>query len=210
MAEAIADMLNAPTLKAGTVLRVGLEVRGDEAKIVRISVYDRTKHTLTVALDDRSSMCRRTSRSPTPNCRPPSMNSPPVAARGNLPSIYDGIYRAAFSYGMSRDRRSKLIKLLARMSTSSRGYAVGPLGRALLAAGRTTTRCRTNSELLFVSATFGGNDAQFLSLPDARTARSTISTRTAAATASSCCAIRCRTANSAPASADAAIRSSAM
>ena len=53
MAEAIAKMLNAPALKAGTVLRVGLEVRGDEATVVRTSVYDRTNHIVTIALDDR-------------------------------------------------------------------------------------------------------------------------------------------------------------
>ncbi|TGU39144.1 M23 family peptidase, partial [bacterium M00.F.Ca.ET.152.01.1.1] len=38
MAEAISKLLNAPALKAGTVLRVGLEVRGDIAKVVRTSV----------------------------------------------------------------------------------------------------------------------------------------------------------------------------
>ncbi len=50
---------------------------------------------------------------------------------------------------------------------------------------------------------------QLLSLPDGRRHLSTISTRTAAAPSSSCCATRCRTASSAPASADAGIRSSA-
>ena len=38
---------------------------------------------------------------------------PPVASRGNLPTVYDGIYRAAYSYGMSRDMTGRLIKLLA-------------------------------------------------------------------------------------------------
>src|SRR5690606_33050595 len=33
MAEAIAKLMNATALKAGTVLRVGLEVRGDVAKV---------------------------------------------------------------------------------------------------------------------------------------------------------------------------------
>ena len=53
MAEAIAKILNAPALKEGTVLRVGLEVEGDAAKVVRASVYDRTNHIVTIALDDR-------------------------------------------------------------------------------------------------------------------------------------------------------------
>ncbi|TIN55320.1 MAG: M23 family peptidase, partial [Mesorhizobium sp.] len=53
MAEAIAKLLNATALKAGTVLRVGLEVHGDAAKVVRTSVYDRTQHIVTIALNDR-------------------------------------------------------------------------------------------------------------------------------------------------------------
>ncbi|TIX62413.1 MAG: M23 family peptidase, partial [Mesorhizobium sp.] len=53
MADAIGKLLNAPALKAGTVLRVGLEVHGDAAKVVRTSVYDRTQHIVTIALDDR-------------------------------------------------------------------------------------------------------------------------------------------------------------
>ena len=36
-----------------------------------------------------------------------------MAARGNLPSVYDGIYQAAYSYGMSRAMTRRLIKLLA-------------------------------------------------------------------------------------------------
>ena len=59
MAEAIAKLLNAPTLKAGTVLRVGLEVHGDAAKVVRTSVYDKTTHIVTIALDDRGHVRRR-------------------------------------------------------------------------------------------------------------------------------------------------------
>ena len=52
MAEAISKLLNTEALKQGTVLRVGLMVRGDLPKVVRTSVYDRTAHILTIALDD--------------------------------------------------------------------------------------------------------------------------------------------------------------
>ncbi len=69
MAEAIAKLLNAPALKAGTVLRVGLEVHGDAAKVVRTSVYDRTHaHRHHRARRSRPVSCRRRSRSPIPNC----------------------------------------------------------------------------------------------------------------------------------------------
>ena len=46
---------------------------------------------------------------------------PPVVVRADLPTIYDGIYRAAYSYGMSKDMTGKLIKLLASDVDFSRG-----------------------------------------------------------------------------------------
>ena len=38
---------------------------------------------------------------------------PPAVARANLPTVYDGIYQAAYSYGMSKAMTGKLIRLLA-------------------------------------------------------------------------------------------------
>jgi murein DD-endopeptidase MepM/ murein hydrolase activator NlpD len=96
------------------VLRVGLEVHGDAAKVVRTSVYDRTQHIVTIALDDRGQYVP--SQEPDPN---PELltafddSSAPVVVRGNLPNIYDGIYRTAYSYGMSKAMTQRLIKLLA-------------------------------------------------------------------------------------------------
>ena len=66
MAEAIAKLLNAPALKAGTVLRVGLEVRGDAAKVVRTSVYDRQTHLVSIALDDRGQFVPAAEPEPNP------------------------------------------------------------------------------------------------------------------------------------------------
>ena len=52
---------------------------------------------------------------------------PPVVVRGNLPTVYDGIYRAAYSYGMSKEMTGKLIKLLASdVDFQSRAEPVGP------------------------------------------------------------------------------------
>ena len=52
MAEAIEKLLNAPALKAGTVLRVGLEVHGDGPLVVREKLFKATPLTLAQALDE--------------------------------------------------------------------------------------------------------------------------------------------------------------
>jgi murein DD-endopeptidase MepM/ murein hydrolase activator NlpD len=162
MSEAIAKMLNAPVLKAGTVLRVGLEVRGDEPKVVRTSVYDRTNHIVTIALDDRSQYVPAAEPEPNPEIMTAFDDSPPsVVVRGNLPTVYDGIYRAAYSYGMSKDMTGKLIKLLASdVDFQSR---LNPSDRVevFFSQPDNDDKASDESELLYASASFGGSMRTF-------------------------------------------------
>jgi murein DD-endopeptidase MepM/ murein hydrolase activator NlpD len=157
MADAIAKLLNTSALKAGTVLRVGLEVRGDAAKVVRTSVYDGQTHLVSIALDDRGQFVPAAEPEPNPELLTAFDDAPAVTVRGNLPSVYDGIYQAAYSYGMSKDMTKQLVKLLAsdvdfqsRLKPSDRieVFFSQPNGNDEMSA---------DSELLYVSATFGGN-----------------------------------------------------
>ena len=158
MADAIAKLLNTAALKAGTVLRVGLEVRGDAAKVVRTSVYSGQTHLVSIALDDRGQFVPAAEPEPNPELLTAfDDTTPAVTVRGNLPNIYDGIYQAAFSYGMSKDMTKQLVKLLAsdvdfqsRLKPSDRieVFFSQPNGNDEVSA---------DSELLYVSATFGGN-----------------------------------------------------
>ena len=102
---AIAQDAPCAGLKAGTVLRVGLEVRGDAAKIVRTSVYDRTTH----IADHRARRSRPVRAGDRARAQPGNAHrfrrfaAAGRRSRSDLPTVYDGIYRAAYSYGMSRD-----------------------------------------------------------------------------------------------------------
>jgi len=162
MAEAIAKLLNATALKAGTVLRVGLEVHGDAAKVVRTSVYDKTTHIVTIALDDRGQYVPAQE----PDLNPELLtafddSSAPVVVRGNLPNVYDGIYRTAYSYGMSKKMTQRLIKLLASgVDFQSR---LNPSDRleVLFSQPDGDDQTSDDSELLYVSATFGGTTRNF-------------------------------------------------
>ncbi|QKD15116.1 M23 family metallopeptidase [Mesorhizobium sp. NZP2077] len=162
MAEAIAKLLNAPTLKAGTVLRVGLEVHGDAAKVVRTSVYDKTTHIVTIALDDRGQYVPAQEPDPNPELLTAfDDSSAPVVVRGNLPNVYDGIYRTAYSYGMSKKMTQRLIKLLASgVDFQSR---LNPSDRleVLFSQPDGDDHTSDDSELLYVSATFGGTTRNF-------------------------------------------------
>ena len=136
MAEAIAKLLNAPALKAGTVLRVGLEVRGEVAKVVRTSVYDRTTHLLSIALDDRGQFVPAAEPEPNPELLTAfDEGKPTPTVRGNLPTIYDGIYRTAYSYGMSKSMTQRLVKLLGYSKMHTGVDWAAPAGSPILAAG---------------------------------------------------------------------------
>ena len=158
MAEAIGKMFNGKTLKAGAVLRVGLEVRGDEARIVRTSVYNRTQHLLTIALNDHNQYVTTDEPEPNPELLTAFDGSLPATARGNLPTVYDGIYRAAYSYEMSRDMTKQLIKLLAsEVDFQSR---LSPSDRLEVLFSEPDGDDQ-ESQLLYVSANFGGATRNF-------------------------------------------------
>jgi murein DD-endopeptidase MepM/ murein hydrolase activator NlpD len=82
-------------------------------------------------------------------------------ARGNLPSVYDGIYRAAFSYGMSKDMTKSLIKLLASdVDFQSRLNSSDRL-EVLFSEPNGDDQASDDSQLLYVSATFSGTTRNF-------------------------------------------------
>ncbi|MBX3584312.1 MAG: M23 family metallopeptidase [Rhizobiaceae bacterium] len=158
MADAIAKLLNASALKAGTVLRVGVEVKGEIAKVVRTSVYDRQTHLVSIALDDRGQFVPATEPEPNPELLTAfEENRPRPVVRGNLPSIYDGIYRTAYSYGMSKRMTKQLIKLLASDVDFQSRLKPADSIEVLFSQPDGNDEVSDDSELLYVSATFGGN-----------------------------------------------------
>jgi len=163
MADAIAKLLDTKTLKAGTVLRVGVETEKGKSRIVRTSVYDHTRHLLTIAVDDHHQFVPAEEPGPSPEVAAAFDDSPsqtPVG-RGDLPSIYDGIYRTAFSYGMSPAMTKQLIKILAPDVDYQSRLAPSDHMEVLFSQPESDGSASAASELLYVSATFGDTTHTF-------------------------------------------------
>ncbi len=157
MAEALEKLLNTRALKKGTVLRVGLESKGEEERIVRSSVYRGNDHLLTIAIDDRDQYVPADAPEPSTAVETAFDDTPPpVRVRKNLPSAYNAIYRAAYSYGMSQAMTKQLVKLLAAdVDFKSRISPTDRLEVFFSQPGEDDT-ISEESEVLYVKASFGG------------------------------------------------------
>ncbi|OXT02982.1 hypothetical protein B7H23_07580 [Notoacmeibacter marinus] len=121
MAEAIATLLRGDTLKAGSIVRIGLEEDHDDSRIVRVSLYDGREHVLTVALDDRGQYVPAEEPNPSPTLElayAEQSDGDAVApallpTRANLPSAYDAIWQATAGEGLSRDMTRELLRILS-------------------------------------------------------------------------------------------------
>ncbi|RLQ89560.1 M23 family metallopeptidase [Notoacmeibacter ruber] len=119
MSEAVSTLLRGDTLKAGSIIRVGLEEDGSDSHIVRMSLYDGRDHILTVALDDRRQYvpAEEPSRTPTLELAYASAEGSSQAralpTRTNLPTAYDAIWQATSGEGLSREMTRELLRILS-------------------------------------------------------------------------------------------------
>jgi len=159
IAEALADLLKSRTIEGGSSLRLGIERSGEGSRIVRASLYSHTRHLGTVALDDRGRFVR---------AREPDMN-PLVAAaldeeharyrqRGELPTTYDGIYRAAFAYGLSKEMARHLIRILAAEVDFKARLKASDQLELFFSRPDEKGNATPESELLYVRAVFDGRE----------------------------------------------------
>lgn len=82
-------------------------------------------------------------------------NSPPVMASRDLPSIYDGIYRAALSYGLSKELTGQMVRLLASSVDLQAPLRPTDGLEVFYSAADESGKAAADSELLFLRARFG-------------------------------------------------------
>jgi murein DD-endopeptidase MepM/ murein hydrolase activator NlpD len=155
-AERLAGLLNGSELRAGSLLRVGLQVKGDAPKIVRVSVYDGDNHIVSVALNDGGQIALADPPERNPDILAAFDDSPPIPSRGSLPTIYDSVYRAAFANGMSRDSAKRLVRLLSSEIELKSRVGKSDKLEVLFSQPDENNAMSDESQLLYVAATFGG------------------------------------------------------
>lgn len=165
----LASLLNGSILRAGSVLRVGLEVRGEQPTIMRVGVYDGPKHIVTVAADDKGLIdVAEAPAYDNPEIASAFDDSPAVNAGSSMPTAYDGIYRASLANGLSRDSARRLVKLLA--PDISMDAQVGPNDKleVLFSEPDDNNGMSDDSQLLFVSTNVGGKTRRYyrFQMPD--------------------------------------------
>ena len=162
MTEAISTLLNGSSLRAGSLLRLGIETRNDIPRIMRAGIYRDKEHVLTVALDDFNQYVP---------ADPPEGGDQLIAAldveqrnvrvRGDLPSVYDAVYRAAYSYDMTPALTKQLVKMLAAEVDYQTRLNPSDELQVFLSLPEGAEKPDETSEILYVKAKFGGNERKF-------------------------------------------------
>ncbi|MCD2182238.1 M23 family metallopeptidase [Rhizobium sp. TRM96647] len=161
-------VLDGDELAQGDVLRICVMQRGKQADIVRASVYSGGRHVTTVALDDKGRFI--------PGMEPPPLaavatafdgeNRQVMASGRDMPRVYDGIYRAALSYGMSKDMTAQVVRILASNVDFQAQLRPNDTLEAFFSVADDTGVASEDSELLFLDARFGDTETRVYRFQD--------------------------------------------
>lgn len=162
IAEALAKLMNSPRLKAGSVLRIGVMSSEKADHIVRVTLYNGTTHIVTVALDDQNQYVPSDEPEMTPLLQTAFDDTEPLPIiRGDLPSVYDGIYKSALAYGMTNDMARQLVKMLANDVDLQAKVSRSDTIEAFFSMPEDSDNANDESQLLYISANLGGTTHKF-------------------------------------------------
>ncbi len=163
----LGNRMKEPKLRPGDVLRIGVLQQGDMVLVVRASVYRRGAHEVTIALNDNGRIVDA-QEPPMLDAVAGAFQDQPVqvASGRDLPRAYDGIYRAALSYGMTTDMTGLLVKLLASSVDLQAQLKPTDKIEAFFSVQDESGQATEQSELLFVNAQFGDTTTRFYRYQD--------------------------------------------
>lgn len=159
-AEAMATLLQSDQLKEGQKIRISAFVSDEATDIRRVSLYNGVTHMASVALDDNQQYVPANEpEAVTMTLDDDNEPVPGGESSGNLPSVYDAIYRASFAYGLTEAMAKKLIQLLA--SELDLRSTVGPRDKIeLLFSNPDGTKGSTTESVILMAATQFNGEAR--------------------------------------------------
>lgn len=158
----LSQEIDVNNLEPGTSLRIGIEQSLEDVQIVRLSVYDQNDHIVTAARNDKGRHILADEPDYTPSIAALLEDTPNIVQpRSEMPRVYDGIYQAALSYGMTDDMVKKLIRMLAASVDFKARIKPGDNLEAFFSVDGELSEATEDSELLFVSAKFGNETYRF-------------------------------------------------
>ena len=120
IAEALRKVTGDETIEPGTRIRASWErpasVDGKaKSQLRRASLYRRGRHIESIATDDSGNVLKALEPAPIPATADSGEEDKIVAtvARANLPTAYDGIYRAALSQGLNKSHARRIVRSVA-------------------------------------------------------------------------------------------------
>lgn len=142
-------------------MRVGIIQVNDKADIVRASIYRKSRHLATIAINDKQQFVRAQEPPQLDAVASAFENSIQIPSGRELPRVYDGIYRAALAYGMNQPMVEQLIKLLAANVDFQSQLRPNDNLEAFFSVNDIDGKATENSELLYVKAQFGDTVTRF-------------------------------------------------
>jgi murein DD-endopeptidase MepM/ murein hydrolase activator NlpD len=157
----ILEALGRGELAEGEVLRLGIIQEGEKARVVRASLYSRNAHLLTAAVNDKGDLIA--------GSEPPQLaavatafedDGVQVSDTSDLPRVYDGIYRASLSYGLSKEMTGRLVRMLAPTVDFQARLRASDTLEVFYSLEDADGEATEESELLFVRAKFGDTETR--------------------------------------------------
>nr|WP_316657006.1 M23 family metallopeptidase [uncultured Gellertiella sp.] len=164
---ALVAVRTSPDLAEGDVLRIGLIQKGEKATIIRASIYHDGVHVVSSALDDHGIFVEASEPPPLDAVRS-AFDDQALAtvSDDDLPKVYDGIYKAALSYGMGQDMTARVIKLLAPTVDFQARLKPSDTLEAFFSINKDSGKADKESDLLFLHAHFGDSDTRLYRYQD--------------------------------------------
>ncbi|MEG8099343.1 M23 family metallopeptidase [Candidatus Liberibacter brunswickensis] len=162
IAKALNNKVHIDRLTKDNILRIGIIQKNDKFIIIRFSIYHKKEHLLTIALNDNNEYVLGVE----PTKIDMSNQISEIQNSNELPSIYDGIWRATSFNGMNKNLVQLVLRILASSVNLQAHLKPTDFLETFFSANPINNQISNESELLYIHARFGENRTRFYRYQD--------------------------------------------